>query len=358
MYRLLYRHLLSRLDAELIHDLTVSGLRRVGQVTPARALLGKALLPDTEGLAVSALGMDFAHPLGLAAGFDKNATCIPAMNALGFSFVEVGTVTPQPQPGNPRPRLFRLMDDAAIINRMGFPSAGQEAVCNNLHELRKHCPVGISLGKNKTTPLVAAHQDYCAVLKCLYPYGDFFVVNVSSPNTPGLRELQAREHLDTILHKLKMAIASLANGSQAKPLLVKISPDMAWAEIDTVLELALHHQVSGVVATNTTTARASLQSRYAGEVGGLSGRPLRERSNEIIRYLYRQTGGELCIIGVGGVFSGDDIWDKLRSGATLVQAYTGLIYAGPAFVKKALARLRQRMREEGMDSLSALRPSP
>ncbi len=358
MYRFLYRHLLSRPDAELIHDLTLGGLRCVGGITPARALLEKVFSPNTEGLAVSALGLQFAHPLGLAAGFDKNATCIPAINALGFSFVEVGTVTPQPQPGNPRPRLFRLADDAALINRMGFPGAGQEVVRSNLRALRKRCPVGISLGKNKATPLADAPEDYCAVLHCLYPYGDFFVVNVSSPNTPGLRELQTREHLDTILTSLKASMHDLANGSRAKPLLVKISPDMTWAEIDTVLELALRHQISGVVATNTTTDHAALQNQYAGEVGGLSGRPLRERSNEIIRYIYRQTSGELCIIGVGGIFSGDDIWDKLRSGATLVQAYTGLIYGGPAFVKKALARLRQRMREEGIDSLSALRPSP
>lgn len=356
MYRFLYRHLLSRLDAESIHALTVSGLRRVGEVAPARALLEKALSPDIEGLAVRAMGLDFAHPLGLAAGFDKNAACIPAMNALGFSFVEVGTVTPQPQPGNPRPRLFRLAVDEAIVNRMGFPSAGQEAVCNNLRALRKRSPVGISLGKNKATPLAEAHQDYCTVLKCLYPYGDFFVVNVSSPNTPGLRELQAREHLDTILTSLKTSMNDLARGSQAKPLLVKISPDMAGAEIDTVLELALHHQISGIVGTNTTLARESLRNPYAGEIGGLSGRPLRDRSNEIIRYIYQQTGGKLCIIGVGGIFSGDDIWDKLRSGATLVQAYTGLIYEGPMFVKKALTRLQQRMLEEGIDSLNALRP--
>jgi dihydroorotate dehydrogenase len=356
MYRFLYRHLLSCLGAELSHDLTVGALRRVGQIR--LALLERALSPDNEGLAVSALGMDFAHPLGLAAGFDKNAACIPAMNALGFSFVEVGTVAPQPQPGNPRPRLFRLMADEAIINRMGFPSAGQEAVRHNLRALRKRCPVGISLGKNKATPLVEAHQDYGAVLKCLYAYGDFFVVNVSSPNTPGLRELQAREHLDSILTSLKVALGDLTQGAQAKPLLIKIAPDMTWAQIDIVLELALHHQISGIIATNTTTARTSLQSQYAGEDGGLSGRPLRERSNEIIRYIYGQASGKLCIIGVGGIFSGDDIWDKLRSGATLVQAYTGLIYEGPAFVKKALARLRQRMREEGISNLSALRPSP
>jgi dihydroorotate dehydrogenase len=356
MYRFIYRHLLSRFDAEFAHDAVLRGLEVAARLPPARLVLQKALSPQAEGLSIRALGLDFEHPLGLAAGFDKDGCCLPGLNLLGFSFVEIGTVTPRPQPGNPRRRIFRLMEDGALINRMGFPNAGMSVVEDNLQALgriiRTARPIGVSLGKNRDTPLPDAHQDYGAVLRCLYPYGDFFVVNVSSPNTPELRRLQTRDYLAGILAHLQETVHGLARpGQNPKPLLVKIAPELSWADIDTVLDLAVSYQIGGIVATNTTTARDGLRSAHQHETGGLSGKPLCERSNEIIRYVYQHTGGALTIIGVGGVFTGDDVWEKMTAGATLVQAYTGLVYEGPRFVKNAMARLRQKMCEAGIHGL-------
>ncbi len=356
MYHFLYRHLLSRFDAEFAHDAVLRGLDGAARLPPGRFASRKALTPQTEGLSIRALGLDFEHPLGLAAGFDKDGCCLPGLNLLGFSFIEIGTVTPRSQPGNPRRRIFRLMEDGALINRMGFPNAGMSVVANNLQAFGRTThtarPIGVSLGKNKDTLLLDAHQDYSAVLKCLYPYGDFFVVNVSSPNTPELRRLQTREYLAEILAHLQETARELTRPSHnPKPLLIKIAPELSWADIDTVLDLAATYQIGGIVATNTTTARDGLHSAHQDETGGLSGQPLRERSTAIIRHIYRQTGGTLTIIGVGGVFTGDDVWEKMTAGATLVQAYTGLVYEGPRFVKNAMARLRQRMGEAGVHSL-------
>ena len=353
MYRFIYRHLLSRFDAEFAHDAVVQGLGIAERLPPVRLALQKTLSPQAKGLSIRAFGLDFEHPLGLAAGFDKDGCCLPGLNLLGFSFIEIGTVTPRPQPGNPRRRIFRLMEDGALINRMGFPNAGMGAVEDNLQAPgRTTRPIGVSLGKNKDTPMLDAHQDYGAVLRCLYPYGDFFVVNVSSPNTPELRRLQTREYLAGILAHLQETVRELTRpGQNPKPLLVKIAPDLSWADIDTVLELAATYQIGGIVATNTTIARDGLRSAHQDETGGLSGKPLRERSTAIIRHIYRQTSGALTIIGVGGVFTGDDVWEKMTAGATLVQAYTGFVYEGPRFVKNAMARLRQRMRQAGVHSL-------
>ncbi len=352
MYSFLYTHILARMDAEAVHHRALAGLELLGRVPPARAALRAALAVDTAGMEVEALGMRFAHPLGLAAGFDKEGRCLPAIHALGFSFAEIGTVTPRPQPGNPAPRLFRLMEDHALINRLGFPSEGAGAVATRLKR-RGAFPVGISLGKNKDTPLTDAGQDYSAVLRLLYPYGDFFVVNISSPNTPDLRRLQTREYLSDLLASLMETACSLGGGA-ARPLLIKIAPDLSWDEIDTLLDLALAHGIAGVIATNTTIRRDGLHSAALAESGGLSGQPLRERSTEIIRHIYRVTGKRLLIIGVGGVFTGDDAWEKLRAGATLIQAYTGFIYEGPAFTRKVLRGLRGRMRAEGVARLAEI----
>ncbi len=410
MYQFLYRHLLARIDAETAHHLALVLLRTAGGFAAGRSALRAAFSPDVEGLAMRAFGLEFAHPLGLAAGFDKNAVCVPALSALGFSFVEVGTVTPRPQPGNPRPRLFRLLEDSALINWLGFPGAGMEAVARNLQELtsppardrftvpaaggegesvgvhrsgletRPRCVVGISLGKNKDTPLEDAHKDYSAVLERLYSLAEFFVINVSSPNTPDLRKLQTREYLSELLkevvgtldrcaayvqaeqagglsHRLNETALGFSTGlkPRASPaLLVKIAPDLTFDEIDTLLDLAVAHGISGIIATNTTTARAGLLSPHRDESGGLSGVPLRARSTEIIRHIYRQTSGRLPIIGVGGIFTGDDAWEKLAAGATLLQAYTGFIDRGPAFVRQVTARLREKMREAGVNSLSEI----
>src|SRR5262245_53562399 len=280
----------------------------------------KLFTPSIPSEPIRAMGLQFAHAVGLAAGLDKNGICIPALSALGFSFIEIGTVTPQPQPGNPRPRIFRLTEDEALINRMGFPSAGMQVVARNLARLSKHpCPIGISLGKNKTTPLLDAYRDYAAALECLYPFGDFFVVNVSSPNTPELRDLQTREYLATILGQLRAKVDTLSQahaGSNTKPLLVKIAPDLTWAEIDTVIDLLTLHKFAGMLATNTTAKRAVLRSRHRHEADRLSGPPLSARSNEIIRSIPAQSRGALCVIGVGRIFTAADLQEKLEPGAT------------------------------------------
>jgi dihydroorotate dehydrogenase len=354
MYSFLYRNLLARLDAEAVHHRALAGLELVGRIPPARTVLRSTLTSDTTGMDVEVLGLRFAHPLGLAAGFDKEGRCLPAIHALGFSFAELGTVTPQPQPGNPLPRLFRLTQDYALVNRLGFPSEGAEAVAARLKgQGALPFPAGISVGKNKDTPLTEAAQDYNAVLNTLYPYGDFFVVNVSSPNTPDLRRLQTRDYLSDLLQSVMQTMRRLG-GTRPKPLLVKIAPDLTWEEIDTLLELALMHNVAGIIATNTTIQREGLNSAAASETGGLSGKPLRQRSTEVIRHVHQQSNGKLTIIGVGGIFTGDDAWEKLRAGATLIQAYTGFIYEGPAFVQKVLRGLRKRMRAEGVTRLAEI----
>lgn len=352
MYRSLYRHWFSRVDAERIHDVTLAGLALVSK----NALLTRLLaLPFSvrDTLPIEALGLRFAHPLGMAAGFDKNGIVLGAVGALGFSFIEVGTVTPRPQAGNPKPRLFRLPEDAAFINRMGFPSMGMVAVERNLRS-RPSLPIGISLGKNKDTPLTDAQRDYNAVLTRLYPYGDFFVVNISSPNTPDLRKLQTRAFLAELLSSLRETLRHLAGDAAPKPLLVKIAPDLTLNEIDDVVDLALTYGVRGLIATNTTNDREGLRSPSRAETGGLSGRPLREHSTAIIRHIYRQTRGGLTIIGVGGIFSADDAWDKITAGASLLQAYTGFIYEGPSFARRLVQGLHRRWLTVGAPAWSTL----
>lgn len=350
MYEGLYKHIFSRVDPEQIHHLSLKLLASAGQFLPTRSLLSTTFSPHLAFPPIHLWGRAFAHPLGLAAGFDKDARCLPALQALGFSFIEVGTVTPHPQPGNSTPRLFRLSEDSALINRMGFPSAGMIALAQRLTGLSNvDIPIAISLGKNKSTTLTDAVQDYVALLNTLYPYGNCFVVNISSPNTPDLRKLQTRAYLADLLSQLTQTIRSLAQGQSPKPLLIKIAPDLDWSEMDDILDLALQFGIAGIIATNTTLQRPNLRSAYQNETGGLSGQPLRQHSTEIIRYIHQHTGKRLVIIGVGGIFTGDDIWEKLRAGATLVQAYSGFIYKGPAFAKKAITQLETRMRQAGIN---------
>jgi dihydroorotate dehydrogenase len=349
VYRLIYRHALTRLDPESAHHAALRLLRVLGGNPAVSFILRAAFAPAH--IPVRVLGRTFPNPLGLAAGFDKNAECIPALGALGFGHIEVGTVTPRPQPGNPRPRLFRLTDDSALINRLGFPSEGMDAVADRLAKLKnhRHRPVlGISLGKNKDTPLLDAHADYTAVLRKIAPHADFFVVNVSSPNTPDLRKLQTREYLDDLLARLDAARRESGNA----PLLVKISPDLSWGDIDTVTDLALVHGLEGIIATNTTIERPNLHSAVHTETGGLSGVPLRARSTEIVRRVYQRSEGKLTVIGVGGIFTGDDAWEKIRAGASLVQAYTGFIYGGMGFAQKVTRRIAALMRRDGITDLA------
>jgi dihydroorotate dehydrogenase len=280
---------------------------------------------------------------------------VPVWEALGFGFIELGGVTWHPQPGNPAPRMFRAVSDEALINRMGFNNPGAEAIAAKLGEGRalgrwpKH-PVGINLGKSKITPLEKAAEDYASSFRVLWPHADFFVVNVSSPNTPNLRELQDKAALDEILAALQEI-----NQQPTKPVLVKVAPDLSFEALDEILDLVDARQIAGIVATNTTITRpetndSRLQHIYA-EPGGLSGRPLRARSTEIIHHLRRQTKGTLPIIGVGGIFTADDAWEKITAGASLVQLYTGLVYEGPSLAKEIVNGLRRRLNETGLREL-------
>jgi dihydroorotate dehydrogenase len=306
-------------------------------------------------LAQSLWGLSFPNPIGLAAGFDKDGVASNVWPAFGFGFAELGTVTHQAQPGNPQPRLFRLPDDQAAINRMGFNNQGAAQMAKVLAASQQHrselglpiprIPLGVNFGKSKVTPLEAAAEDYCQSFRLLQPYGDYGVVNVSSPNTPGLRSLQSVEQLDPILKTLQQENIS------GKPLLVKIAPDLAWEDIAAILDLIQRHRIAGVIATNTTinreglkTAKISITGRSPqAEMGGLSGAPLTIRSTEVVRFIRQHTQGQIPIIGVGGVFTAKDAWEKLAAGASLVQVYTGWTYEGPWMVSRILKGLLQAL---------------
>ncbi|GEM84699.1 quinone-dependent dihydroorotate dehydrogenase [Meiothermus hypogaeus] len=353
MYEL-FKPWLFRQDPETIHERVMHGLAWLGQRGPTLELMRRLCAVQDERLAVTAFGLRFPNPIGLAAGFDKNAVAVRAWAALGFGHVEIGSVTALPQPGNDKPRLFRLPQDQALINRMGFNNEGAEAIATRLKHLQQTfgklpVPIGINLGKSKATPLEEAPKDYLQSLSILWPYGDYFVVNVSSPNTPGLRALQDKDRLEELL----AALVGFVQGR--KPLLLKIAPDLGWAQIDEILALAEQYRLSGLIATNTTTSRAGLTT-LTDEAGGLSGKPLRARSLEVLRYLHTRLQGRLPIISVGGIFSAADVWERLAGGATLVQVYTGFVYEGPFMVKKLCRGLLQRLEQEGMSRLQELKP--
>ncbi|WP_027883004.1 quinone-dependent dihydroorotate dehydrogenase [Meiothermus rufus] len=348
-----FRPWLFRQDPETIHERVMQGLAWLARRGPTLDLLRRLYALEDPRLRVHAFGLHFPNPIGLAAGFDKNALALRAWPALGFGHVEIGSITALPQPGNPPPRLFRLPQDQALINRMGFNNEGAERVAARLESLqqtfgRLSVPVGINLGKSRATPLEKAPQDYLESLFRLWPYGDYFVINVSSPNTPGLRALQERERLEELLSALTGFV------QQRKPLLLKIAPDLSWTQIDEILALAEHYRLSGLIATNTTTQREGLKASLD-EAGGLSGKPLGPRSLEVLRYLHRQLRGRLPIVSVGGIFSSEDVWERLVNGATLVQVYTSLVYEGPSLVKKLCRGLLGRMEQEGLRSLEQLR---
>lgn len=295
------------------------------------------------------LGLAFDHPIGLAAGLDKQGAAIAAWGAIGMAFVEIGTVTPRPQPGNPRPRLFRLREDRAIINRFGFNSAGAESVARNLAAQRlSGIRIGVNIGKNKETPNERAAEDYVLAVHTLHPFADYFVVNVSSPNTSGLRDLQERRALRALVEQVVHAVRGCA-APNAIPVLVKVSPDMAPAELLQSVEAAVEGGAAGVVATNTTLARHALKttSSLASEPGGLSGAPLRQAANDACRLIFAQWRGRVPIVGVGGIFDADDVYQRIRSGASLVQVYTGLIYEGPGLVPRAVNGIAELLRRDG-----------
>ncbi|MCE7007534.1 quinone-dependent dihydroorotate dehydrogenase [Kibdelosporangium philippinense] len=336
MYKLIRRALFrfGGGDAEVAHHQTTTLLAKAA---PVLGPLGTVLNVDAP---VTVFGVRFPNPVGLAAGMDKDGTALHAWPALGFGFVEVGTVTAIAQPGNPKPRLFRLVDSEAVINRMGFNNSGADALASRLLDGRKpKVPLGISIGKSKVVPVEQAVEDYRQSLRTLYSYGDYFAVNVSSPNTPGLRGLQDRTALSELLAELTLECKALAerDRSTPRPLLVKIAPDLTDDAIAEVLEVCDEHGVSGVIATNTTLSRdgiAPADQHLSGEAGGLSGRPLTVRAREVVSFVHKQTGGNLPIIGVGGIMDADDAARMFDAGASLVQLYTGFIYGGPGLVRR------------------------
>jgi dihydroorotate dehydrogenase len=336
MYSLLRRWLFAR-DAEDAHHLTFRWFRRVCAVPGVRSLLNRWQRVTDASLQTQAFGLTFPNPLGLAAGLDKNAVLVDEFAALGFGFVEVGTVTPRPQPGNERPRLFRLPVDEAIINRMGFNNDGAVAIAARLKSRRTGVLVGGNIGRNKDTSDADAVADYCAAFRELHPVVDYFVVNVSSPNTPGLRALQDREPLTRLLSELQSVNDSLG---APKPVLLKIAPDLSDSQLDDVIAVVRETGTAGLVATNTTISRDGLRTpvdavQSIGS-GGLSGRPLTRRATEVIRYLSQRSDRRIPIIGVGGIHTPEDALEKLSAGATLLQLYSGLIYEGPRLVPRIL----------------------
>lgn len=340
MYDLL-KKLLFRFDPEQVHELVMSGLERIAHSNLALELLAQICASHAPRHAVKLWNLEFPNPVGLAAGFDKNARALPAWPALGFGFVEMGSVTALAQSGNPTPRLFRLPQDRAIINRMGFNNDGADQIALRLEQLLNTrgtlaVPLGINLGKSKLTPLELAPMDYLSSLDKLWDYGDYFVINVSSPNTPNLRQLQDKDKLEVLLS----AVMNFANHQKvSKPVLLKVAPDLSFDQLNDVLVLLEQYRLSGIVATNTTLSRKGLQSKME-EVGGLSGAPLKQRSVQFLKHLQKELDGRLPIISVGGISSGDDVQQRLDMGASLVQVYTSWIYQGPMMIKNMIYSLR------------------
>lgn len=361
-------------DPEWLHVQILRWLEQLddmGDRPPAtwlRHQLQQTLTYSHPALSQTLWGLSFANPLGLAAGFDKDGVASHLWANFGFGFAELGTVTRHPQSGNPKPRLFRLPIDEAALNRMGFNNQGAAVLAERLQQKRTRLgatapdsdgtlpsglPLGINLGKSKVTPLEEAAADYLESFRLLRTLGDYFVVNVSSPNTPGLRSLQDAEQLERIL-----AVLQEANLDQ-KPLLVKIAPDLEWEAIAAILQLAQTYRLAGIIATNTTIRRDHLKTQViqatgnlvAEEAGGISGAPLRQRSTDVIRFIYQETHGTLPIIGVGGIFTADDAWEKLTAGASLLQTYTGWIYEGPGMVRRVLKGLADKLQEHGFSHM-------
>lgn len=376
-YQQVVRPTLFSYDSERIHDATLQGLNWISSSRLGLDALGSFY--EAPRLPVRLWGLEFPNPVGLGAGMDKAAAAVPAWEAMGFGFCELGGVTFHAQPGNPPPRMFRAPADEALVNRMGFNNAGAEQLAGRLARWKQRglwpkSPVGINLGKSKITANEEAAEDYRRSLALLWPYADFFVINVSSPNTPNLRELQDRAALDHILSTVQAENKTQAEQARSisqggthspaprslggpKPILVKIAPDLSLTAIDEVLEVATKNNLAGIVATNTTIERPASRDphclRTYGETGGLSGAPLRARSTEIIKHIYRQTAGALPIIGIGGIFNAEHAWEKIEAGASLVQCYTGLVYEGPGVAGAIVRGLAEKLAVAGLKELSS-----
>ena len=326
----LIKPLLFQFDAETAHHLTISALRN-----PLLRTFSGGTHIEHPSLNRQLFGLDFPNPVGLAAGLDKNGEVIDGMAEMGFGYIEIGTITPKPQDGNPKPRLFRLRNDHAIINRMGFNNVGAVQAAKNLAARKSNIIVGGNIGKNKATPNEEAVNDYRSCFQLLHDYVDYFVVNVSSPNTPGLRQLQDKESLSLILSTLQ----DINQGkTKPKPILLKIAPDLTVEQLDDIIAIVSDTGIQGVIATNTTIAREKLPHYLPSEIerfgaGGLSGKPLTQRATEVVSYLHENSGGKFPIVGVGGIMTADDAMDKFNAGASLIQLYSGFIYSGPKLIE-------------------------
>ena len=355
LYRSFLRPLLFRLPAETAHELALHSLSFSPGLT--RYLLGDRFRRSPFGK-LRRFGLTFSNPVGLAAGFDKDGIALESLDALGFGFIEAGTVTYHPQPGNERPRLFRLPADKALINRAGFNNKGATVFAERVAQHRPDCVLGVSIGKSKIVGVEEAAADYLKSFELVYPVADYVAVNVSSPNTPRLRELQQADQLDELLRALQLRNQELNaedSGHGVMPILVKLSPDLTHEELKNIVDVAQRNNVAGLIATNTTTQRAGLRTPAetveAYGDGGLSGAPLRRRSAQVVATLYNLTGGSMPLIGVGGIFTAQEAWEMISAGASLVQVYTGLIYEGPSIAKRINEGLRRIISSQGFVSL-------
>ncbi len=356
IYRSLLRPILFRLPAETVHNLALHTLSFPFVAQLAKQMSARSL-EARSSLELQRFGLTFRNPVGLAAGFDKDGIALPALSALGFGFIEAGTVTHLAQPGNELPRLFRLPADKALINRAGFNNQGATDFAQRVAKRRPDCVLGVSIGRSKAVPVNEAVEDYLKSFEAVFPIADYIAVNVSSPNTPGLRELQRAEQLQALLSSLKRRnheLSQLEHRGEL-PLLIKLAPDLSEAELEMIVDVVRKTHISGIIATNTTIERSGLQTPVQtvtsyGE-GGLSGAPLRKRSTEVISRLYNLTHGLIPLVGVGGIFSAVDAWEKICAGASLVQVYTGFIYEGPRIVQNINDGLVQILTREGFRSL-------
>jgi len=367
LYKNIVRPILFRLtrkDPEVAHEWAIDLLRAIGESKHVYRELKKYATVNDPRLSQKVFDLEFKNPVGLAAGFDKNGEVIDGLSALGFGFIEVGTITPYYQKGNDRPRMFRIPEDEALINRMGFNNVGADNVIRCIFILRKSTEtlLGISIGKSKTTPLEKAADDYIYALRRLYDFGHYVVINISSPNTPGLRQLQDKQHFDQLLERINKEIVrlSMVYKNSPKPLLVKIAPDISLDALDDVLEICERRSIGGIIAVNTTVSRDGLQTRgpTIEEAGGLSGRPLKMRSLEILRHIYSRTEGNLPIIGVGGIFSAEDAYEMFKAGASLIQVFTGMIYEGPFIARNINRGLLKIFEREGIKHISEINGRP
>jgi dihydroorotate dehydrogenase len=346
---------LQRLDPERAHELAVGTLRIVTAIAPLRWALRRYVVPHDPALEVEALGQSFPSPLGVAAGVDKDATWFEGLGLLGFGFVEIGTVTAEAQSGNPRPRVFRMAPHRALLNKMGFPNAGADAVAERMHRRSGRVVVGVNVGKSRKASLAQAGDDYRAAVRKLAPLADYIAINVSSPNTPGLRQLQAVDVLGPLVADVRSELDAVGVDV---PLLIKIGPDSDDAHIDAIAEMAIGLSLDGIVCVNTTEERGELNAIYANiatvQGGGVSGAPLKTRALEVLERLYAKAGKSLVLISVGGIGSPEDAWQRILAGATLVQAYTGFVYGGPGWPSHVNRVLAQKVRDSGKSSIQEL----